>query len=167
MRRRVLCYLLVIAAWLGCHAGTGLVRVDSRTPAVPLYDNYFHSCQVALLNGVDSAGVATYAIALTFDEGDVSVAMGDEVTFKLRDGQTVVLHTADRTRSSDIHWRRFKNDKVKLVTVYCHITWEQLARMLETDSYSFSLKTSRNDFSRNIKDVKKILNGLYKQLNNT
>lgn len=155
MKLRLLIYgVLVLVAYAGGHAGTGLVQEYSRSSQETLYDYYFGSCKASMVMGVDSAGVETAVLALTLEEGDINVGWGDEVEFLLRDGSKVTLRCADKLRRGDVRWRRFKNANIRYITCYYHIRWEQLELLKEVDCRSITLKTTGRELKRNLKDVK-------------
>lgn len=147
-----------------CYAGTGLVRVDARTAPVVLYDDFFHSCHVSLLLGLDRLNVYTYAIALTLDEGDIYIKQGDRLVFTFRDRTTMELHSADRIRRNDITTRQYQNDVIHLITVYYHLSDDQLARLLDEDIVKITIETSSGHIVRNVKNVKNVINELFNKL---
>lgn len=164
MNRSIYILIILLATALCCQGGTGLLQEYKRTGEVTLYDYYFHSCRASLVLGVDSTGVETPVLALTLEDDDFTMGWGDEVSFRMKDGSLVTLKCADDLRRGDVHWRRFKNGKIRYVTHYYYLQWEQLERLKEMECRTLVLKTRVHETKRNLKDVKSKFAKLYSDL---
>lgn len=149
---------------VACRAGTGLVRVDARTTPVVLYDDFFHSCHVSLLVGLDSLNVYTYALSFTLDEGDISIKQGHKLVLTFRDKTAIELSSADRIRRNDITTRQYQNDVIHLITVYYHLSDDQLALLMDEDIVKITIETSSGHIARNVKNVKYKMNNMFNEL---
>lgn len=149
---------------LACRAGNGLVRVDATTPQVVLYDNYFSSCKMALVVGSDSLENYTYALALTFDEGDIELRRGAKLSFLFRNKTMLDLYCASSAGRADVKYRRFKDAKVRIVTYYFHLTDGQLAQLMDEETYGFRFETKQGTVEKRIKNVKEKFIKLFNML---
>lgn len=145
-------------------AGTGLLHEYDRSGQVVLYDNYFNSCSCALVAGVDSTGVDAYRLALTLEEGNIDIRQGMELNIKFRNGYVMKLICAAGVGRNDVRYRRFKDYKVRYVTVYYYINSEQLVRLMEEDAYQLEVFNTRGIAERKLNKVKNKFTEIYNEL---
>lgn len=145
-------------------AGTGLLHEYDRSSQVVLYDNYFNSCTCALVAGVDSTGVDTYRLALTLEEGNIDIRQGMELNIKFRNGYVMKLLCAANAGRGDVRYKRFKDCKVRYVTVYYCVNSEQLVRLMEEEAFQIVMFTTRGTVERKLNKVKNKLTKIYNEL---
>lgn len=138
-RRLAAVLAALIAALLPC--------VAQRSASVTLYDDYFHSASLTVERHAEGDSAA-YTLAVTYDEGNIRVFEGSELTFVLRDRTTVTLATDRRTTRADVVTRRFPDRTVRLLTCHYPITAEQLYLLCTTETRRIDITTSQAQLRR-------------------
>ena len=137
--KRVISFSLLLASVL-----TALAQ--QRTT---LYDEWFHAASCTLHREVKGDS-AVYCLAVTLDEGDISVPKGSRLLLRLRGGITVEL-TSDRdVTRRDVARRRFVDRTDSYITCHFPITEEQLMQLHEHDMMQMRLETEHGWIQRRI-----------------
>ncbi|MBO4871641.1 MAG: hypothetical protein J5565_06645 [Muribaculaceae bacterium] len=120
------------------------MRAQQRTT---LYDEWFHAASCALHREVKGDS-AVYCLAVTLDEGDISVPKGSRLYLRLRGGITVEL-TSDRdVTRRDVTRRRFVGRTDSYITCHFPITEDQLLQLHEHDLMQLRLETEQGWIQR-------------------
>ena len=112
-----------------------------------LYDEWFHSASCALHREV--VGDSTiYCLAVTLDEGNLTVPKGSRLQLRLRGAITLELtSTRDLTRR-DVTRRRYVDHTDRYITCHFPITEDQLLQLHEHDMMQLRLETSQGWIQR-------------------
>ena len=117
-----------------------------------LYDNYFHAARFAVSAVANAAGLVTFSLEVTYQEGMLHVSQGDSLTLVLRGGERIVLKTDRDLGREDITKRHFIDRNEYYIT--CHyamstydiqrITRNRVTKLSsQTDSFTFDRKLDK------------------------
>ena len=113
-----------------------------RSAGVMLYDDFFHAANIAVELRTE-ADTTAYTLVVTYDEGDIRVFEGSELTFVMRDKSEITLRTDRRTTRADVTLRRFPDRDVRLLTCHYPITAAQLAIIVNQETRRLDITTSQ------------------------
>ena len=114
---------------------------------VMLYDDWFHSASCMLHREVDGDSV-TYCLAVTLDEGNVSVPAGSRLQLRLRGGATVELTSSRGTTRADVTRRRYATHTDRYITCHYRIGEDQLLQLHEHEMMRLRIETSQGWLER-------------------
>lgn len=84
-----------------------------------MYENFFHGARFAVAIASDPAGMMSFSLVVTYDEGMLDVSKGDSLTLVLRGGDKVILKAERDVTRGDILRRHFKGGE-NIYYVTCH-----------------------------------------------
>lgn len=126
----------------------GLVATSlSGQKRAMLYDEWFHSASCALHREVMGDSVV-YCLAVTLDEGDVTVPKGSRLVLRLRGAVTLELSSSREVTARDVTRRRYVDHTDRYITCHFPITEEQLLQLHEHDMMQLRLETAQGWIQR-------------------
>ena len=109
---------------------------------VSLYDEWFHAATCQLHREV--AGDSTvYCLAVTLDEGNISVPAGSKLQIRLRGAVNIELTSAREVNKHDMHRRRYAGHTDNYITCHYHITESQLVQLSEHEMMQLRIETAQ------------------------
>lgn len=151
-------WIWLVLAW-GCLPVSAQVSVDHyREDGIRyvcssqevLYDDFFHAARFAVAATVTPAGLANFAIEVTYDEGLLQVERGDSLSLVLRGGERIIL-TADRpVTRADIVKRHYRTYNDYYVTCHYPMSMYDVQRITRNRVTKMSVKTRNYDFDRKL-----------------
>ena len=133
MRRNMLILAIVILT-------SFLSMVGQRR--VSLYDEWFHAATCQLHREI-SGDSAVYCLAVTLDEGNISVPAGSRLQMRLRGAVTIELTSARAVTSRDTQHRRYATHTDSYITCHYHITEDQLLQLSEHEMMQLRIETAQ------------------------
>ena len=133
MRRIVL--ILVILILTSLKSMVGQRRVS-------LYDEWFHAATCQLHREI-SGDSAVYCLAVTLDEGDISIPVGSRLQLRLRGAVNVELTSARAVTNRDTERRRYATHTDSYITCHYHITEDQLLQLSEHEMMQLRIETAQ------------------------
>ena len=115
-----------------------------------MYDDYFHTARFALAAATDAAGMVTFCLEVTYDEGFLQVSAGDSLTLVLRGGDRVVLKTSHDVTRTDIVKRHFRTHNDYYVTCRYPMSTYDIQRITRNRVTKVSVQTDRFNFDRKV-----------------
>lgn len=112
-----------------------------------LYDDWFHSASCTLHREVEGDSII-YCLAVTFDEGNITIAPGCRLQMRLRGGGTVELVSARPATRADVWQRRYTTHTDRYVTYHYHINEDQLLMLHEHELLRLRIETTRGWIER-------------------
>lgn len=114
------------------------------------YDDFFHAARFAVAATATPAGLVTFSLEVTFDEGWLQVSRGDSITLVLRGGDRVVLKTDRDVTRADIVKRHFLSYNNYYVTCHYLMSTYDVQRITRNRVTKFSAQTDRFTFDRKL-----------------
>lgn len=117
-----------------------------------MYDDYFHAARFAVSATVNTNGMVSFSLEVTYQEGLLHVSQGDSLTLVLRGGDRVVLKTDRETSREDIMKRHFRDRNEYYVTCHYDMSTYDIQRITrnrvtklssQTDSFTFDRKLDK------------------------
>ncbi|MBQ9556656.1 MAG: hypothetical protein IJV05_10565 [Muribaculaceae bacterium] len=115
-----------------------------------MYDDYFHAARFAVAATSDAAGLVTFSLEVTYDEGLLDVAQGDSLTLVLRGGDRIVLKTAQKVTRADIVKRHFLTYNNYYVTCRYTMSAYDIQRITRNRVTKLSSQTQGFTFDRKL-----------------
>lgn len=115
-----------------------------------MYDDYFHTARFVLAATTDAAGMVTFCLEVTYDEGFLQVSAGDSLTLVLRGGYRVVLKTSHDVTRADIVKRHFRTHNDYYVTCRYPLSTYDIQRITRNRVTKVSVQTDRFIFDRKV-----------------
>lgn len=115
-----------------------------------MYDDFFHTARFAVAATADAAGMVTFSLEVTYDEGLLHVTAGDSLTLVLRGGERVVLKTDRDLTRADIVKRHYRTYNDYYATCYYPMTTYDIQRITRNRVTKVSVQTDRFDFDRKL-----------------
>lgn len=154
--RHAICTAILLATGISISAqvsvdyyrgdGTRYVRSCEEV----MYDDYFHAARFAVAAVADAAGMVTFSLEVTFDEGMLYVTQGDSLTLVLRGGNRVVVKTDRDVTKADILKRHFQSYNNYYVTCHYPISNYDIQRLTRNRTTKISVQTDRFTFDRKL-----------------
>ena len=144
---------------LACLSAASQVSVDHyrgdgmryvRSCEEVMYDNYFHTARFAVAAVVNDAGMASFSLEVTFDEGMLHVSQGDSLTLVLRGGARIVLKTDRDVTKGDILKRHYRSRNDYYVTCHYPLSNYDIQRLTRNRTTKISMQTDRFTFDRKV-----------------
>lgn len=130
------------------YRGDGLRYVRSCDEV--MYDNYFHAAKFAVAAVADAAGMITFSLEVTFDEGMLQVSQGDSITLVLRGGSRIVLKTDRDVTKADILKRHYRDRNDYYVTCHFPLNNYDIQRLTRNRTTKISMQTDNFTFDRKV-----------------
>lgn len=130
------------------YKGDGLRYVCSQQEV--MYDDYFHTARFAVSATTDAAGLMSFSLEVTYDEGHLQVSQGDSLTLVLRGGDRIVLKTDRDVTRADIVKRHFSSENVYYVTCHYPMSTYDIQRITRNRVTKLSSQTQGYTFDRKL-----------------
>jgi hypothetical protein len=114
---------------------------------VMLYDDWFHSASCYLHREVIGDSI-TYCLAVTLDEGNISVPAGSKLQIRLRGAVNIELTSSRGTSRADVSRRRYATHTDRYVTCHYHIGESQLLQLHEHELLRLRIETAQGWIER-------------------
>ena len=115
-----------------------------------MYDDYFHAARFAVSATANPAGLVTFALEVTYDEGWLEVSAGDSLTLVLRGGDRIILKTDRDLSRADIVKRHYLAYNDYYVTCHYPISTYDIQRISRNRVTKLSASTQNFDFDRKL-----------------
>lgn len=115
-----------------------------------MYDDFFHAARFAVAATADAAGMVTFSLEVTYDEGLLQVSAGDSLTLVLRGGDRVVLKTDRELSRADIIKRHYRTYNDYYITCHYSMNTYDIQRITRNRVTKISVQTDRFDFDRKL-----------------
>lgn len=115
-----------------------------------MYDDFFHAARFAVAANVDAAGMVSFSLEVTYDEGMLHVSEGDSLTLVLRGGDRVVLKTDRDVTRADIVKRHYRTYNDYYVTCHYLMSTYDIQRITRNRVTKLSAQTDRFTFDRKL-----------------
>jgi len=115
-----------------------------------LYDNYFHAARFAVSAVANPAGLVTFSLEVTYQEGMLHVSQGDSLTLVLRGGERVILKTDRDVGRDDITKRHFIDRNEYYITCHYAMNTYDIQRITRNRVTKLSSQTDRFTFDRKL-----------------
>lgn len=115
-----------------------------------LYDNYFHAARFAVSAVANPAGLVTFSLEVTYQEGMLHVSQGDSLTLVLRGGERVILKTDRDVGREDITKRHFIDRNEYYITCHYAMSTYDIQRITRNRVTKLSSQTDRFTFDRKL-----------------
>lgn len=112
-----------------------------------LYDEWFHSASCTLHREMLGDSVI-YCLAVTLDEGDVTVPKGSRLVLRLRGAVTLELTSSRDVTARDVTRRRYVDHTDRYITCHFPINEAQLLQLHEHDMMQMRLETAQGWIQR-------------------
>ena len=128
--------------------GDGIRYVRSQQEV--FYDNYFHAARFAVSAVANAAGLVTFSLEVTYQEGMLHVSQGDSLTLVLRGGERVILKTDRDVGREDITKRHFIDRNEYYVTCHYMMSNYDIQRITRNRVTKLSAQTGNMTFDRKL-----------------
>ena len=115
-----------------------------------LYDDYFHAARFAVSATANAAGLVTFTLEVTYDEGLLQVSAGDSLTLVLRGGDRIILKTVHDIERGDILKRHYLTYNDYYVTCRYPMSTYDIQRITRNRVTKLSSQTDRFTFDRKL-----------------
>ena len=115
-----------------------------------MYDDYFHAARFAVSATVNTNGMISFSLEVTYQEGMLHVSQGDSLTLVLRGGDRVVLKTDRETSREDIMKRHFRDRNEYYVTCHYDMSTYDIQRITRNRVTKLSSQTESFTFDRKL-----------------
>ena len=115
-----------------------------------LYDDYFHAARFAVAASADAAGLVSFSLEVTYDEGLLNVVRGDSLTLILRGGDRIVLTTDRDVSRGDIVKRHYLTYNDYYVTCHYPMSAYDIQRISRNKVTKLSFQSEAFTFDRKL-----------------
>lgn len=107
-----------------------------------MYDDYFHAARFAVAATADPAGMLSFSLEVTYDEGLLQVFRGDTLTLVLRGGDRLYLTAERDVTRADVVKRHFLTHNDYQVTCHYQMSTYDVQRISRNRVTKMSANTS-------------------------